>query len=154
MKHLLFILVLVNSILVGCKKKQPSELILGAWKIDSTYTYYNGFDQIQRERTKDWATYVYEKEGLMKELKKDASQSYFFTIKDDNIIEISATRGGAESRFEILKLDEAQMVLKKSKKPLFGGGGNQERYEIRYFSKTEALDVLSPTFNDPRKTGN
>ena len=139
----------IISCLSACENKTRQDLIVGAWKIDSTYTYYNGFDFVQRAPDGDWPTYIYEKDGMMKEMKAGYFQHYFFEFHSEDTLVVSSTRGGENATFNILNLDAAQMALKKSKKPVFSGGG-QERYEIRYFSRiTSSTDSL-PLFTDPR----
>ena len=137
--------------LFACKNSTPQELIIGTWKIDSTYTYYNGFDFTQRVADGNWATYVYEKDGMMKEIKKGYLQQYFFELPAEDTLVVTSVKGGQHATFNILYLNQGQLVLKKSKDPVFGGGGKQERYEIRYFSKIPTLSDSLKLFSDPRK---
>ena len=136
--------------LISCEDLKHQELIIGAWKIDSTYTYYNGFDFTQRAGHGDWATYVYEKDGMMKELKTDLLRLYFFELPTKDTLVVSAARGGENTTFNILHLDRQRMILKKSKKPVFPGN-SQERYEIRYFSRTPLPADSLTMFSDPRQ---
>ena len=135
--------------LLTCESRRRSELIVGTWKIDSTYTYYNGFDFTQRESDGNWATYVYEKDGMMKEMKTGYFQHYFFELPSEDTLVVSAARGGENATFNILHLDAQHMTLKKSKNPVFPGG-NQERYEIRYFSRITSSPDSLKLFSDPR----
>lgn len=135
--------------LFSCESNPRHDLIVGAWKIDSTYTYYNGFDFTQREANRGWATYIYEKDGMMKEVKTDYFQSYFFKFLSEDTLVVSSARGGEHATFNILYLDAKQMALRKSKEPVFSGG-NQERYEIRYFSRIPLPADSLNLFSDPR----
>ena len=143
------LLFFVLPVLFSCESNQRQDLIVGAWKIDSTYTYYNGFDFTQRAADRDWATYIYEKDGMMKEVKTDFFQSYFFKFLSEDTLVVSSARGGDRATFNILYLDTKQMALRKAKDPVFSGG-NQERYEIRYFSRISLPADSLTLFSDPR----
>jgi hypothetical protein len=107
------------------------KLLLGAWKTDSTFLYYNGFIRRQYEQGEDWATHLYHQDGKVEEQKFGTSRAHQYAWDADNLI-WSGSEG--EQRFLVLELNAKRMVLKKIKPPLFPGE-NQERYEIRYFSK-------------------
>ena len=145
----LMLLCLTAFGLLACESKKPHNLIVGAWKIDSTYTYYNGFDFTRRASDRNWATYVYEKDGMMKELKTGHFRQYFFELPSKDTLVVSAAQGGENARFNILHIDEHQMTLKKSRKPVFPGG-KQERYEIRYFSRIPLPADSLTLFGAPR----
>lgn len=86
----------------------------------------------------------------MKEIKYGSFQSYFFEFEGGDTIWHKPTAGGEQIAFKILQLNQDHLVLKKSKNPIFSGG-NQERYEVRYFSKTEMPEQDALPFTDPRK---
>ncbi|UBM59148.1 hypothetical protein LAG90_00550 [Marinilongibacter aquaticus] len=135
----------------SCEHQANKQDLIGAWKVDSTFTFYNGFSYTQTDEGSDWATNVYGEDGMMKEIKYGSYQSYRFWIKTPDTLMLEASQGGRNSAFAILKLNKNQLVLRKDKQPIFPGR-NQTRYEIRYFSRTEApTDSLIP-FKDPRKT--
>lgn len=134
----------------SCNTITNQERLIGAWKVDSTYTYYNGFSYIQREKGNDWGNYVFDQTGLMKEVKHESFQSYRYNLTNtaDTLI-LRAIPLDNLSRFAVLKLQNDQLILKKIKKPIFDGNG-QLRYEIRFYSKTSVpIDSLIP-FRDPR----
>jgi hypothetical protein len=149
-----FMLLCFVATLQSCKPYPKKEKLVGAWQVDSTFTYYNGFSYTQRDDGKDWATYVYSTDGMMKEIKYGSFQSYFYDFnptKDTLILE--PTQGGTVAKLAILGLTAKRLILRKEKKPLYEGKG-QKRYEIRYFSRTTMpADSLIP-FKDPRKTTN
>lgn len=149
MRSLVIALLLIWP-LTACDNAPRQKSILGAWKVDSTYTYYNGFDYVQRTEGSDWATCLYEEEGTMKEIKYGSFQSYFFVFPSRDSLVLRSTSGGDDVGFQVLKLKGDRMVLKKSKSPIFGGD-NQERYEIRFFSRTTAPAEEVMPFSDPRK---
>ncbi|MCB0629794.1 MAG: hypothetical protein R2824_02110 [Saprospiraceae bacterium] len=133
----------------ACRPQAPVERLLGAWKVDSTYTYYNGFSYTQREEGSDWATYVYEPDGIMKEIKYGSFQSYFFDWQGKDTIALRSTQGGDKLYFQVLSLDPQTLVLKRSRSPIFSGN-NQERYEIRFLSRTDVPEADLVPFSDPR----
>ena len=134
----------------GCAYSPKEETIIGAWKVDSTFTYYNGFTYVERESGSDWATYVYEENGIMKEIKYGSFQSYHFDWTSKDSIKLQPTIGGDPFYFKVMGLNADRMALKKSKAPIFSGK-NQERYEIRYFSRTTLPASDQVPFKDPRK---
>lgn len=146
----LFAFLLCLFSFTSCSHKSNPPHLIGAWKIDSTFSYYNGFTYTQREEGSDWATYVYEPEGLMKEIKYNSYQSYFFEWHTSDTLTLRPTKGGNNQYFEVLKLNRKSLVLKKIMQPIFGGN-NQLRYEIRFLSKTDLPKDEAIPFNDPRK---
>jgi hypothetical protein len=118
----------------GCAPQQE-EVILGSWKVDSVYYFHNGFDFWEREEGADWATYEYTPDERMKEIKFGTFRPYRYRLSGDTLRWI-AEREAESGWFEILALQPSYMVLKKYKAPIFGGEG-QERYEIRFFSRTK-----------------
>lgn len=134
----------------SCQSSPKKEALVGNWQVDSTYTYYNGFDQVQREPGSDWATYVYDPEGMMKEIKYGSYQSYFYEWVAEDSLLVTSTNGGTGARFAVLLLNEDRLILKKDKSPVFSGAG-QERYEVRYLSRTAAPVEEAMPFSDPRQ---
>lgn len=133
----------------SCQPLPRNEVLIGAWKVDSTYMYYNRFSYTDRKGGPDWAVYVYDSIGVMKEVKFDSYQTYFYELKGDSMM-IRPTQGGDDIRFEILELEKDRLILKKKKQPVFKGE-NQERYEIRFLSRTVVPEGLGVPFTDPRK---
>ncbi|WP_149277665.1 hypothetical protein [Pareuzebyella sediminis] len=146
------LMILGAFILIGSCKKYPKQRnLIGAWKIDSTYTYYNGFTYTQKEEGADWATYVYDKDGIMQEIKYGSFQSYHYSIKEhSDTLLLKATQGDKISELKVLGLTKERMILRKDKSPLFSGN-NQKRYEIRYYSRTQPPKENLIPFKDPRK---
>ena len=139
-------------IMSGCQTGSADELILGEWEIDSTYTFYNGFDFVQTE-SDGWAIYSFDRDGIMKEVQPEGYMSYLYALSHRDTLLLQPTRGGELSRFFILHLDRKRLVLRKTKDPIFSGG-SQQRYEIRYFSRKHDQSSEEPTpFDDPRYKG-
>jgi hypothetical protein len=131
MGFFLFFLLLVftNCDSTGYRKK----LLVGAWKTDSTFMFYNGFSQSQYKEGADWATHLYHADGKVEEQKFGTSRKHSYALQADTLTWFDAN---GEQRFLILELQPKRLVLKKIKPPLFPGQ-HQERFEIRYFSKLD-----------------
>lgn len=131
MEFFLFVLLLVFT---NCESSgYRQKLLVGAWKTDSTFMFYNGFHQSQYKEGADWATHLYHADGKVEEQKFGTSRAHRYTWEADTLI-WSGSAG--EQRFLVLELQSKRLVLKKIKQPLFPGE-NQERFEIRYFSKLD-----------------
>ncbi len=126
---------LLLSGLFACSAPPPGEVILGAWKVDSAYHYYNGFDYWQYDEGRDWATYIFDEEREVKEIKFGTYRSYRYAFEGDTLW-WTAPNGMPQGKYEILELNDKRMVLKKRKPPVMGGVEKQERFELRFFSRT------------------
>ncbi len=113
----------------------PRERITGVWQVDSTYNYYNGFDYTDRDEGVDWADCWYTADGKVKEIRFATYREYGYRIQRNELVWESID-AGQEINFEVLYLGPDHLVLKRVKPPMFPGN-DQERYEIRYFSRTE-----------------
>jgi len=113
----------------------PEDRITGVWRVDSTYNYYNGFDYTERDEGIDWADCWYAADGAVKEIRFATYREYRYHIRGDRLVWESMA-DGREVNFEVLHLGPNRLVLKRVKPPMFPGD-NQERYEVRYFSRTE-----------------
>ncbi len=116
----------------SCKKFDKKLYLVGTWKVDSAFTYYNGFANIDLDSSR-WAEYEYLLDGQMKEIKEGSFLPYTYELERDSLIH-NKTNGERFQTYEILQLAPNRMVLRKEKVPIFSGQG-QLRYEIRYFSK-------------------
>ena len=143
------ILVCLMVCLWGCSKNSNRKQIIGTWEIDSVYTYYNRFDQ-SLGKSDDRPVYSYGKNGIMHEIKGELGEkSFFYEFIGNDSLFIHPTSSGNEAYYEIIRLNRNIMVLKKNKKPVFPGG-DQHRYEIRYFSKIGGPKETEVKFEDPR----
>jgi len=130
----IFLSVFTVLLLSGCKDRFSEQDIVGIWKVDSAYTYYNGFDNMVLSSA-GWAEYEYEIDGKMKEIKEGMFKPFLYEIKADTLIH-RHTNGMICNKYKIFELDNGHMVLKKEHPHIFKGP-NQERYEIRFFSKKD-----------------
>lgn len=117
----------------GCGKDRR-EMIVGKWKVDSIYTYYNGYGTMDGDSL-DLEQYSYEENGDMKVSWLGSTKQMMYTLKGRDSL-LYFENGLEASRYVIVGLNSKQLVLKKTKQPLFNGNG-QERYEVRYFSRVE-----------------
>ncbi|MEM9142650.1 MAG: hypothetical protein AAGA86_06655 [Bacteroidota bacterium] len=146
------LVVLLIVFLYSCGNRVKSKIHLeGTWKIDSTYTYYNGFEQLQQRDIGEWPVYLFEN-GIAREIKSGTYRSFFYDVQEDTLV-MTPAQGGEPIHFTILHLRKEILTLKKIKTPIFKGSG-QNRYEIRYFSRTEPPRDSLILFGDPRKTKN
>ncbi len=83
--------------------------------------------------SEDWAEYEYEIDGNMKEIKEGMFKPFLYEIKEDTLIH-RHTNGMIFNKYKIFELDGDHMVLKKEH-PFIFQSPNQERFEIRFFSK-------------------
>jgi len=135
--------------LSGCGKFSDQNQIIGTWETDSVYTYYNGFEQTLG-KSDGWPVYSYGQDGIMYEIMGELGEkSYLYEFIGNDSLGIHPTSSGNESYYEIIRLNRNKMVLKKNKDPLFSGG-NQQRFEIRYFTKTGDPQEIDVKFGDPR----
>ena len=139
-------ILLLSCLTYSCNFTPPEQQILGAWKVDSTFTYYNGFGFTDKKEDQDWAVLLYEEDGTVKEVKFSTFRQHHYELIGKDSLVFRDGNGNPAGVFKILKLDEQHLSLYKSKLPIFAGA-NQSRYEIRYFSRTNRpadLDKYQP----------
>jgi hypothetical protein len=122
--------------LSGCSNYGKQKQIIGTWETDSVYTFYNGFD-MTLGKSDTWPVYSYGEDGIMLEIMRgqEEKKSFIYEFAGNDSLVIHPTTGGDDKYYEIIRLKRNKMVLKQDQKPVFPGG-NQLRYEIRFFSKT------------------
>ncbi|MEO9512043.1 MAG: hypothetical protein ABJN84_15680 [Flavobacteriaceae bacterium] len=136
-------------LLTSCNENHNKQDLYGAWQVDSTASYYNGFTYTNKKGGKDWGLCVFGKDGLMRESKYNTYRSFLYGFMGRDSIYLAPTNSQASdtSKFRIVRLDRTNMVLKSEKPALFESNIPQERFEIRYYSKTkepsEDLEVLN-----------
>ena len=125
----------VSVSLFSCQEVPSEELILGAWKVDSTYTFYNGFDFTEKKDGIDWAILWYQENGTVKEIKFDTYQEHYYEFIRKDSVDLRDETQKVVSSFRVKFVGQDHMILRKDKLPIFEGK-NQDRYELRYFSRT------------------
>lgn len=125
----------ISATLFQCSGRNSMQSLEGTWRMDSVYSYYNGF-AFTRKDILDEPLQRYEPDGsLIMSLKEESRTFYFSMPVSDSLIHLAADKSVID-KFAIIKLDNDILALKKSLNPVFKGP-QQERYEVRYFSKVK-----------------
>ena len=132
MKKRIVISVLI-LITIQCCSVDKKSSIIGSWKVDSIYTYYNGFD-FTRQDVADEPILHYEADGQLKMTKQEESRSFLFDISAHDTLIHRSLDNKVFDKFFIENLDGKQLILRKELNPVFKGA-RQERYEIKFLSK-------------------
>ncbi len=120
------------AILTGCNPGNHT-LLQGSWKTDSVYSYYNGFG-FTRHEVEEEPLLHYKPDGNLTMTRGKETRSFFYEIPDgDTLIHRRLDKEILE-KYVILKVDKDHLILKREMRPVFGGI-NQERMEVRYFSR-------------------
>ena len=120
-------------IIIQCCTVDKKTSIVGSWKVDSIYTYYNGFD-FTRQDVEDEPVLHYEADGQLRMTKREESRSFLFDISGQDTLLHRTLDNKVFDKFFIQKLDRTQLILLKELRPVFKGT-KQERYEITFLSK-------------------
>jgi hypothetical protein len=129
----LFITGILIAVSFSSCQSDAQTYLPGTWRIDSVYDYYNGFSYTNTNPTPR-EVYDYRKDSTV--LRKGMGEQllYRYSLKDSTLAIIAS--GRQIDQFVIIHIDESFLVLKKDKRFLFPGN-NQQRYEVRYFTKIE-----------------
>ena len=131
----IILLVAFLIFLASCQSRERA--LQGTWQTDSIRNFVNGFSFTNNTFDEHWSTFEYAADGVMKERKKERFKTYRYQLPtSDSLVYLDST-GHRLSGFQILKLSDEQLILKKSQKPYLPGK-NQELYEVRFFSKVHA----------------
>ena len=126
------ILALITILFFQCSPDKK-KAIIGKWKIDSVYTYYNGF-HFTRKDVGDEPLIEYLQDGKLKMTRGPESRMFAFEIDASDTL-IHRTREQREmEKFVIQRVDADKLILRRDMRPIFKSM-NQERYEVRYLSK-------------------
>ena len=125
----------IGATLVQCSGRDNMHSLEGTWRMDSVYSYYNGFT-FTRKDIQDEPLQRYEPNGSLIMTLKEESRTFYFSMPvPDSLIHLAADKSVID-KFVIIRLDNDILALKKSLNPVFKGP-QQERYEVRYFSKVK-----------------
>ena len=131
MKFALNVLILV-ILVTGCKQAiDPVELI-GTWKKDSVYRYYNGYGYTTSDFDEE-PLHEYLPDQVLKMKLKNEERFFAYEISGDSIFHLN-NKTRRTDRFYVLKLNDERLVLRKKLMPVFPGK-NQEHFEVQYFSR-------------------
>ena len=108
--------------------------VTGSWQLDSIYSFYNGFGYTNTD-VKEEPLYHFQEDGRLRMTKNTEHRYFQFTVSNDTLHYQNSALRFSEKYF-VVTTDDRQMVLRKEKGALFKGK-NQERYEIKYFSRIQ-----------------
>lgn len=128
--------------LASCKT--PESELTGVWRTDSISNFVNGFSFTNNTFDEHWSTFEYSADGVMTERKKEKFKTYHYQLPTADSLVYTDSTGHRLSGFQIVKLTDEQLILKKAQKPYLPGK-NQELYEVRFFTKIHA----APAAGDP-----
>lgn len=128
-RTMVFLFVLAS--LMSCDANTEQKII-GEWKLDSAYYHYNQFNFSSDGWHQDERyTFLPTGEAITSAVNSSIRNKYAIEDKHLNYYD---EKGNLVNIYEILSLSDENMVLRVEKKPLFKGA-NQNRFEVRYFSK-------------------
>jgi hypothetical protein len=119
-------------LLIQCTQADKNSLLLGTWKTDSVYTFYNGFGFTKYDFEEE-PLHHYQVNDRLVMTREGESRFFSYRIQNDSLVYGKSDKEGSE-KFRILKLDAYQLIVRKDLDPIFPGK-NQQRYVIRYFSR-------------------
>ncbi len=120
------------TILTQCNPGNHS-LLQGSWKTDSVYSYYNGFG-FTRHEVEEEPLLHYKPDGNLTMTRGKETRSFFYEMPSgDTLIHRRPDKEILE-KYVILKVDKDHLILKREMRPVFKGM-NQERSEVRYYSR-------------------
>lgn len=131
------LILIVSLIAVFGRCKTHERELEGVWRTDSIRNFVNGFSFTNNTFDEHWSTFEYGQAGLLTERKKEKSKTYRYLLPASDSLVYTDSTGHRLSGFQILKLSDNQLILKKKQKPYLPGK-NQELYEVRFFSKINA----------------
>ncbi len=130
-KSLGIVIVLIGGLLQNCHRDR-NLLLQGTWKVDSVYSFYNGFTNVEKDVI-DLEEYTYLPDGNVDVTWHGSTKSWKYQlVGSDSLVYFEDQR--EVSRYSVLSFHQRRLVLRKELSPIFGGKG-QDRYEIRFFSK-------------------
>jgi hypothetical protein len=125
----------VCTALFQCAGPDRKVSLEGTWRMDSVYSYYNGF-AFTRRNILDEPLHRYKSDGSLTMTLKEESRKFYFSIPvHDSLIHLAPDKSILE-KFAIVTLNGHILSLRKTLNPVFKGP-QQERYEVRYFSKVK-----------------
>ena len=137
-KHNIPLLTIICLIVFTSCQDSKKEAILGIWRTDSITTFINGLSRTNNVFDSHWSYFEYQNEGHVYERRKKEFRKYNYQLVKQDSLYYSDSLKKITTTYQILHLDPTRLVLKKHQNP-FLPGKNQELYEIRYFSKIDAM---------------
>lgn len=123
----------LTLLIIQCSTIDKKSSIVGSWRVDSIYTYYNGFT-FTRKDIDDEPLLDYQSDGRLKMTKGEEVRFFLYDVLTQDTLFHRNLDHEVLEKFLIQELDVNQLVLRKEMRPVFAGN-SQKRYEIRYLSK-------------------
>jgi len=123
----------LTFLVMQCSPTDKKSSLIGSWKVDSIYTYYNGF-AFTRKDIEDEPLLDYQSDGRLKMTKGKESRFFLFDMADQDTLFHRNLDHEVFEKFLIQEVNGNQLILRKEMQPVFRGN-SQVRYEIRYLSK-------------------
>lgn len=127
--------ILFAMFLASCQTREHA--LEGVWRTDSISNFVNGFSFTNNAFDEHWSTFEYGADGVMTERKKEKFKTYRYQLLSADSLVYTDSTGHRLSGFQIVKLSDEHLILKKAQKPYLPGK-NQELYEVRFFTKIHA----------------
>lgn len=128
---------LLLILLTASCRADYSTTIVGTWQVDSVASFYNGFTY--RSSARHWNEFHQYDTTHVVIQRTDGSQRLPYLIDQDTLRFLDAQRTPV-SQFTIIGLTDSLMILRKEHSPLWPGP-QQQRYEVRYFSRSTSPPV-------------
>jgi len=125
------LLICLTLFLIQCRDRNIHGL-QGSWKVDSVYSFYNGFDMTSPGQE---PLYHFQPDGRLRMTKDKEFRYFVYKVHNDSLTYMTLDDKIVDALL-IMEVNDQHLVLKKDKSLLFKGR-NQERYEIKYFSKVK-----------------
>ncbi|SEJ21744.1 hypothetical protein SAMN05216327_107149 [Dyadobacter sp. SG02] len=133
--RILLTVILPVLVLASCDTRERE--LTGVWRTDSISNFVNGFSFTNNTFDEHWSTFEYDADGMMTERKKEKFKTYRYQLPTADSLVYTDSTGHRLSGFQIVKLTDEHLILKKAQKPYLPGK-NQELYEVRFFTKIHA----------------
>jgi len=124
-------------ILFSCKKEKSVDLkyLKGAWQSDSLYNFSNGYVFGKKIiKNDDNTIFEYSDNNILYMRKYGEKRRFIYQILDRDSLIYVDTNQTFISGYKIIELTNERLVLKK-RQPFLFPGKNQNRYDIRIFSR-------------------
>lgn len=124
--------IILSVLLIHCNDRQQT--ISGTWKLDSIYSFYNGFGMTTTDVAEEPVFRFEPDKKLVMTIGKESRDHQYSMPHNDSLVILTAD-GAKLARFFILKANNRELILREEKRPLFKQL-NQERYDIRFYSRS------------------
>jgi hypothetical protein len=123
------LLICLTLMLIQCRDRDIHDL-QGSWRVDSVYSFYNGFDMTSPGQE---PLYHFQPDGRLRMTKDKEFRYFVYKVHNDSLTYMTLDDKIVDALL-IMEVNDQHLILKKDKSLLFKGR-NQQRYEIKYFSK-------------------